>query len=696
MPKVFISYSHDSREHADLVLELSNRLRSEGVDCYIDQYEVSPPEGWPTWMLRQVREADFVLVICTETYRRRFEGLEEVGTGLGAKWEGAIITQELYEVEGKNTRFIPVCLAKQDLPHIPVLLRGATHYALDTSDGYDELYFRLTDQRGVVKPDLGEPRKRPLPVPERKQDFFGHYWNVPIPPNPLFTGRKYVLSQIEEGLKGAGAVALSGMSGSGKSQTASHYAHLHRDEYQTVLWIPGDSRAALLLGLAHVALLLDLPQKDAREPEVAASAVRRWLEAESNWLLVIDNVEDLSLLPEFLPQKVTGHLLLTTQQQALATLAQRVDMHAMEPEEGGLLLPRRAKVIEPQARLDAAKPTDRQAAIEISSELGGLPLALDQAGAYIEETDCGLTEYLKLYHTHGEKLRGRRGGAAPGHPESVAVSFELCFEKLKQVNIAAAELVQFCAFLHPDAIPEELIELGAAEMGPHSEGLARDKLNFNEAVGAALKYSLLRRDAEVRTLSIHRLVQAVLRDGLDKQTERKLAERVVRAADQAFPLVQFANWPQCDRLLPHAQACAVLIQEFDLETHEAAGLLNDAGFYLSERARYGEAEPLYQRALGIREKALGLEHPDVAIGLNNLAVLYHSQARYGEAEPLYRRALGIWEKALGPEHPSVATLLENHADLLRKMNRAPEADRLESRARAIREKLGGAPPTSGA
>ncbi len=84
--------------------------------------------------------------------------------------------------------------------------------------------------------------------------------------------------------------------------------------------------------------------------------------------------------------------------------------------------------------------------------------------------------------------------------------------------------------------------------------------------------------------------------------------------------------------------------------------------------------------------ALGLEHPDVAGSLNNLALLYVTQGRYAEAEPLYQRSLAIWEKALGPEHPNVATSLENYAALLRETARADEAERIEARAKAIRAK----------
>jgi hypothetical protein len=82
--RTFLSYSHDSPEHRQWVLELANRLRTDGVDCWIDRFDPAPPDGWPRWMERQLKQANFVVLVCTETYRRRFEGQEEPGRGLGA------------------------------------------------------------------------------------------------------------------------------------------------------------------------------------------------------------------------------------------------------------------------------------------------------------------------------------------------------------------------------------------------------------------------------------------------------------------------------------------------------------------------------------------------------------------------------------------------------------------------------------
>jgi len=168
-PRVFVSYSHDSCEHSDRVLTLANQLRAEGIDCHIDQYETSPSEGWPRWMLNQIQESEFVLVVCTEKYDRRFKGKEEKGKGLGVNWEGAIITQTIYDYESHNTKFIPVLLSADDAEYIPNILRGTTRYTINAETEYHALYRFLTRQPAVVKPQLGQ--LRPLPALERRQIF---------------------------------------------------------------------------------------------------------------------------------------------------------------------------------------------------------------------------------------------------------------------------------------------------------------------------------------------------------------------------------------------------------------------------------------------------------------------------------------------------------------------------------------------
>ncbi|HEX9736115.1 MAG TPA: toll/interleukin-1 receptor domain-containing protein [Thermoanaerobaculia bacterium] len=118
--RVFLSYSHDSAEHAERVLALADRLRSDGLDAWIDQYEPEPEDGWPRWMVDQIEKADRVLAVCTETYRRRLDGKETEG-GLGVDWEGAILTDAIYR--RRRTFVVPVVFEEADAEHIPVPLR---------------------------------------------------------------------------------------------------------------------------------------------------------------------------------------------------------------------------------------------------------------------------------------------------------------------------------------------------------------------------------------------------------------------------------------------------------------------------------------------------------------------------------------------------------------------------------------------
>jgi SEFIR domain len=108
MTKVFVSYSHDSEEHREQVLALANRLLNDGLDCILDQYVPSPPEGWPKWMVKHLKEADYVLVICTKRYYTRIMDDNITGQSKGVKWESLLVYNDIYYDDSQNTRFIPV------------------------------------------------------------------------------------------------------------------------------------------------------------------------------------------------------------------------------------------------------------------------------------------------------------------------------------------------------------------------------------------------------------------------------------------------------------------------------------------------------------------------------------------------------------------------------------------------------------
>jgi hypothetical protein len=232
-PKILISYSHDSSGHEKRVLDLANRLRADGIDCTIDQYVVVPAEGWPRWMDKQIRNSDFVLMVCTETYYQRVMGDEQPGKGLGVRWEGHSIYQAIYDGETMNTKFIPVLFELGSASHIPDPVRSTSYYYVHTENGYEDLYRRVTNQPCTVKPGLGKLRS--LPPAERKSEgAFGRLVNVPDLP-PYFIRRPSDLQSLKDAvlagltkavaLTGSGKFGLQGMGGIGKTVLASALAH---------------------------------------------------------------------------------------------------------------------------------------------------------------------------------------------------------------------------------------------------------------------------------------------------------------------------------------------------------------------------------------------------------------------------------------------------------------------------------------
>ncbi len=156
-PKVFISYSHDSADHAARVLKLANVLRRDGVDAIIDQYVTFPAEGWPAWMDAQIRDNDFVIMVCSASYFRRIVRREASRDGLGVAWEGSLIYNHIYITKGDLSRFVPVLLNDGSLDYIPELLRAGGHYLVETQNGYEGLLRRLFRLPTAQVPPIGIP-----------------------------------------------------------------------------------------------------------------------------------------------------------------------------------------------------------------------------------------------------------------------------------------------------------------------------------------------------------------------------------------------------------------------------------------------------------------------------------------------------------------------------------------------------------
>jgi tetratricopeptide (TPR) repeat protein/transcriptional regulator with XRE-family HTH domain len=547
-------------------------------------------------------------------------------------------------------------------------------------------YFRqqLCELFGKTPAELGL-----VPPPPPAHD--SRVSNIPIARTPLFTGRAALLALLHHRLSIVKTAALTqaqtlyGLGGIGKTRAAVEYAFRYGDDYTHVFWMQATSRETLVADCVALAYLLELPGQDGQDQMLVVNAVKRWLAVHEGWLLILDNADDLSLVQEFLPTSHKGYILYTTRAQAAGALAASIEVEQLTPQDGALLLLRWTKRLDLDTPLDQAQATDRAAAESITKEMDGLPLALVQAGAYVEETGCSLADYLRLYATHRKDLLARRGRLILDYSETVATTWSLSFQQIEQQSPAAADVLRLCAFLAADAIPEELLARGAAELGAVAGAEVSDPFQLNAALEVLRRYSLLRRDGSTHMLSIHRLVQIVHRESMDQQTQRSWAERAVRAVNAAFPEADAGTGAAHQSYLPHVQECAALITKYQLHFPEAARLLSQAGVFLYAHGFYPQSQSLHELALAIREQVFGSEHPAVAESLNALAILARLQGDNARAEGLHRKALAIRAKTLGAEHPATTQSLNNLGVLYRSQGKYEQAEPLLQEALSIRE-----------
>jgi tetratricopeptide (TPR) repeat protein/transcriptional regulator with XRE-family HTH domain len=536
---------------------------------------------------------------------------------------------------------------------------------------------------------------KPSPLSPAPAEDTAPFWNVPFRRNPFFTGRSGLLERLHGQLAQTHraaltqSTALTGLGGVGKTQTAVEYAYRYRQEYRAVFWVRAASQETLTADMVALAQLLRLPGRESQDQMHIVAAVKRWLAREQGWLLILDNADDLTLVEDMLPAGAGGHIIVTTRAQSTGALGEILAVEKLDQAEGILLLLRRAKLLAPDAPLDNASRQLYTQARAIVQALDGFPLALDQAGAYLEETGCSLADYLTLYERHRQFFLSRPGAESADYPDTVASTWVLSFGQVEQANPAAADLLRLCAFLQPDAIAEEIITAGAAQLGPVLGPVAADLLQLNEALRVLRRYSLVRRDPEARALSLHRLVQAVLRDRLDTAAERQWAERAVLALNAAFPGIDHTVWDRCERLLPHAQVAAALIEQHGLVLPEAVHLLHQAGSYLSARELHMQAEPFLQQALHIAEAAWGARHLETANLLFDLATAIHYQGKFEQTEPLLLRSLVIREELLGTQHAEVAESLRELGGLYLDMGKYEQVEPFYLRALAIWENPSG-------
>jgi tetratricopeptide (TPR) repeat protein len=504
-------------------------------------------------------------------------------------------------------------------------------------------------------------------------------WNVPHLRNPNFTGREDLLTAVQTALSAGKAAALpqaiTGLGGVGKTQLATEYAYRHASAYRIVWWIRSETTETLSGDYAALAPKLGLPKT--REVPAMVMAVRERLQQETGWLLVFDNAEAPETVRPYLPAGGGGHVLVTSRNPAWGAVASPLSVPVMPEDEAIKFLLRRT-------RQDA-----RAAAAALAAELGYLPLALEQAAAYIEENGRSLGDYLTLFKERRLELLELGRPPSAEYPDTVATTWSLSFEDIEGESPAGAALLKLAAFLAPDEIPRRLIVNGAAYLPTDLTAAARDPILLDKAVGALRRSSLIETGAD--GFSVHRLVQAVTRDRMEQAESDNIIDNAVRVVNAAFLFDQNApdTWAPAAKLLPHALAATSWAETRGSAQDETVGLLNGAGLLLQVRAEYAAARSTSERALRIAEKAFGPKHPQAAKCVNNLGSVLRDLGDYAGAKAAFERAIHSTEEALGYEHPNVATCSNNLGTVLQDLGNYAGAKAAYERALRIAEKAFG-------
>lgn len=672
--EIFCSYAHEDRQYIEAFRSHLGLLQREGIiSCWYDgliragQYEQREIET-------HLKSANIILLFISADFLNSDFCMEiELSIALDRS-------------NRKEALVIPIIVRACDwqtapFAHLQALPLGTTPIARwrHRDEAYTEIVKSI---RGFVHDKQAPPMRCSL-------------LNLPFHRNRLFTGREEILQQLHttlaSGKETALVQAIKGLGGIGKTQTAIEYAYRYQDHYTRIIWLNSESRETIISDVARLAREINTPGCYNQDQSIIVQGFLTWLEAQRNWLLILDNVEDMALVRSYMPKGTQAHLLLTTRRQAVGGAIEGISLDAMDEETGGTFLLKRAKRIVVDLPLEQISAKEMQPAMHLSNVLGGLPLALDQAGGYIERKQCSLERYLQIYEQAHERLLVESGFPedTTDYKHTVATTWSLSFRQIAQEEYgqAATDLLRLCAFLAPDDIPVPMLEKVPASraielLGPDLGQVSAEPVQLEEVLEALLKYSLIRR--EDNNLSIHRLVQTVLRDTMSEEVYLLWVDRAIHLMNRFFPYSDdLANWPLCQYLLAHALTCIEWAMYAGIRTELSALLLSRVGYFLSSQGSYKQAETLYKEALATRRAVLGEQHPDTVRSLNNLAVLYQNLGRYKEVYPLFKEVLAIRQVVLGEQHPDTATSLYNLGELYRDQGRYEEAEPLLKEALAV-------------
>ncbi|GGU50730.1 FxSxx-COOH system tetratricopeptide repeat protein [Lentzea flava] len=473
----------------------------------------------------------------------------------------------------------------------------------------------------------------------------------PIPlRNPDFVGRGALLEQLRRRLLEPGATAvlpeaLHGMGGVGKSQTVIEYIYQHASEYDVVWWISAEHPAQITASLAELAKRLGVPGSSADTVIPAVLEALRKGEPFSRWILVFDNADRPETVRQFFPSGV-GHVVVTSRNSDWAGVARPVEVDLFT----------RAESIELLRRRDPGFP--HADADRLAEALGDLPLAIEQAAAWRAQTGMQVDEYLELLEQGRTELLD--AGTSSDYQLPVAAAWNVPLNRLRNEHLAALQLLQVCAFFGPEPISRRWFS--GVRGVPVPDALANaleDPIKLNRAVREISRYSLAKIDHRNNTLQLHRLVQAVLKNRLDREEQDHLRHAVhmlLVNGDPGDP-DDATNWSRYAELLPHATVARAV----ECSDRWVRLLMINLARYLLASGDYGAALDHSEYAVQVWQRKLGQSNLDTVEMTRHYAVALRRLGKIDQAMRLNERNLEALREAVGEDHETVLSMLDTVA-----------------------------------
>jgi tetratricopeptide (TPR) repeat protein len=516
---------------------------------------------------------------------------------------------------------------------------------------------------------------------------------VPYELNPHFTGRKVLLQSLRRRLcevvpkKFNHRIALHGLGGVGKTQMALAYVYAHELDYDAIYWITGANQASILSSFQDIAKRTGLLKSTESTPDDVAKSVLSKLNSQTgSWLVVIDNLDDVSAVNGYLPHVAPGkHTIITTRNPNTYEIpAEGIELGVLGLEDAIELLIIRSNI---PAKVDATQA--KVEATQIVQELGFLPLAIEQAGAYIYHSK-NIFRFLPSYRSDRKKYLKWIPKGNWQYSEAVATTWHLSFQQVEKNCPVASTLLRLLAFLNPDGILLEFLEAGKDGLPIDLRELVSELDELYESLIELERYSLVRRenDGEEERVTIHRLVQAVIKDEMSEHQFSDMEHSVIKLFDHAFP----QHWDsKPDRLLCRRfedQAVATLsgLKTTDWDDLE---ILARIAKFLHDDGKFKQAGDLRLKLVNVSITQNGVDHPRTLRARAELAETYHDQKRWDEALELREKIRAAAITVFGDENEFTLKAMGNLASSYRSKGRLDDAVKLQLKVLEVQLRLWG-------